>query len=122
MSIRKKPGLMAILFGGMISVMGDCTKKSNSETGDLSKTVVSQWITKGDRSALLQKQSTVFNFAKPVNSNPVIKVDSSQAYQEVDGFGFTLTGGSAWLIHQLPASQRSELLQELLAKKKTALA
>lgn len=121
MSIRKKPGLMAILFGGMISVMGDCTKKSNSETGDLSKTVVSQWITKGDRSALLQKQSTVFNFAKPVNSNPVIKVDSSQAYQEVDGFGFTLTGGSAWLIHQLPASQRSELLQELFGKKENSI-
>ncbi len=121
MSIRKKPGLMAILFGGMISVMGDCTKKSNSETGDLSKTVVSQWITKGDRSVLLQKQSTVFNFAKPVNSNPVIKVDSSQAYQEVDGFGFTLTGGSAWLIHQLPASQRSELLQELFGKKENSI-
>lgn len=112
---------MAILFGGMISVMGDCTKKSNSETGDLSKTVVSQWITKGDRSVLLQKQSTVFNFAKPVNSNPVIKVDSSQAYQEVDGFGFTLTGGSAWLIHQLPASQRSELLQELFGKKENSI-
>ena len=101
--------------------MGDCTKKSNSETGDLSKTVVSQWITKGDRSVLLQKQSTVFNFAKPVNSNPVIKVDSSQAYQEVDGFGFTLTGGSAWLIHQLPASQRSELLQELFGKKENSI-
>ena len=42
-----------------------------------------------------------------------IKVHEDQVFQSIDGFGFTLTGGSAQLIQQLEPSKRATLLQEL---------
>ncbi|MFN8301920.1 MAG: glycoside hydrolase family 30 beta sandwich domain-containing protein [Saprospiraceae bacterium] len=44
---------------------------------------------------------------------PVIQIDSAQKFQTVDGFGYTLTGGSAYLIRRLSATARAALLKEL---------
>jgi len=71
------------------------------------------WLTRGDQTALLQKQSTVLSFVTTANSNLNITVDSTQKFQGVDGFGYTLTSGSASLINGLPAATKSTLLQEL---------
>jgi glucosylceramidase len=40
-------------------------------------------------------------------------VDENTTYQTSDGFGYTLTGGSAEVINSLDAAKRDELLQEL---------
>ncbi len=42
-----------------------------------------------------------------------IVIDPDSSFQEMDGFGFTLTGGSAMLLHRLPEARRSALLAEL---------
>lgn len=42
-----------------------------------------------------------------------IKLDTAVRYQSIDGFGFTLTGGSARLIYQLDSAARAALLREL---------
>ena len=42
-----------------------------------------------------------------------IQVHPDQQFQSIDGFGFTLTGGSAQLIQQLEPSKRAALLQDL---------
>ena len=48
-----------------------------------------------------------------------ITVDDSVKYQQIDGFGASLTDSSAWLISQkLTAPQRHELLQMLFDHKK----
>lgn len=74
---------------------------------------IDYWITKGDRSGLLQKQTTALGFAAGTGTN-AITVDSTQTYQSVDGFGFTLTGGSAYVINRnLTADARANLLKEL---------
>jgi len=73
---------------------------------------ISVWITKGDRSALLQKQNNL-SFTSVSNTNPTVEVDSTITYQTIDGFGYTLTGGSAYLINRLTAAEKSSLLQEL---------
>lgn len=44
---------------------------------------------------------------------PLIQVDESKVYQPIDGFGYTLTGGSAIHIHAMGAKERQELLREL---------
>ncbi len=75
---------------------------------------VSSFITTGDQSALLQKKVDL-NFATVANSNPFIDVDSTQTFQTVDGFGFTLTGGSAAVINQMTATDKAALLQELFS-------
>src|SRR5690606_21103878 len=71
------------------------------------------WLTKSDQSALLEKQGSLLGFGSGTNNYPTIELDGGQQYQSVDGFGFTLTGGSAQVIGQLPAAKRSELLKEL---------
>lgn len=45
-----------------------------------------------------------------------IVVHPEQSFQSIDGFGFTLTGGSAQLIQQLEPTKRATLLQELFGK------
>lgn len=71
------------------------------------------WLTKGDQSVLLKKQTGVLGFGTTSNSYANIEVNAAQKYQTVDGFGYTLTGGSADVINQLTATKKSALLQEL---------
>jgi glucosylceramidase len=46
-----------------------------------------------------------------------IQLQPEHHYQPIDGFGFTLTGGSADLLYALPATQRANLLAELFGDK-----
>jgi len=79
------------------------------------------WLTKSDQSVLLQKQSTVLSFGTAANSNPNIDVDTTQTYQTIDGFGFTLTGGSAYLINLLNATDKTNLLNEFFGNGTNAI-
>ena len=74
---------------------------------------IAYWVTKGDQSILLQKQLAPLVFNTSANTHPVIEIDSTQQYQAVDGFGFTLTGGSADMIMGLSPGTRQALLNEL---------
>jgi glucosylceramidase len=51
--------------------------------------------------------------ASPVNpgSGEAIVCDRSQSLQKIEGFGGALTESSAWVLAQLPASQRAEVLR-----------
>src|SRR5689334_20629678 len=56
---------------------------------------VDVWLTKGDKSVLFQKQNAALQFGNPTSATFTITVDTTQTFQAMDGFGFTLTGGSA---------------------------
>ncbi len=71
------------------------------------------WLTKSDQTVSLQKQTTVLSFGTTYNMYPNIEVDDMQTFQTVDGFGYTLTGGSAQVINSLNPARKQELLQEL---------
>jgi len=71
------------------------------------------WLTKNDQSVLLQKQSVVLSFGTNSNSNSNIDIDTTQTFQTIDGFGYTLTGGSAFVFNQLNATDKANLLKEL---------
>jgi len=71
------------------------------------------WLTSADQTLLLQRQADDLRFADNASDFPVIAVDSERKYQVIEGFGFSLTGGSAMLISRLPAPDRSALLREL---------
>jgi glucosylceramidase len=77
------------------------------------KNEVDFWLTNGDETVKLQKQNTILAFGTQANQYPVITVDENIAFQTIDGFGYTLTGGSAEVINSLAASQKQALLQEL---------
>lgn len=83
---------------------------------------VELWITKGDQSVLLQKQNETNLFSTSVNSYKNIEIDENQVFQTIDGFGFTLTGGSAEVINGLTAAKKQELLQELFGTNSNSIA
>ncbi|MEN9730221.1 MAG: Glucosylceramidase [Bacteroidota bacterium] len=64
----------------------------------------------------LPKQKSFFQKTDQLNADftgAKIKIRPEQSFQSIDGFGFTLTGGSAQLIQQLEPSKRAAILQEL---------
>ena len=82
---------------------------------------ISVWLTKPDKSELLRKQNGSLIFTATANQNPTIIIDTTVTYQEMDGFGFALTGGSASLINSLTATTRDELLRELFLKDENSI-
>jgi len=110
--------IAAFLLAALLSLTISCTSDKH-ETGKANN--IECWLTKADRSMLLQKQSTTFSFSDSVNSYPTIVIDSARTLQTVDGFGYTLTGGSATLINKLTAEQKRSLLQELFGKKENSI-
>lgn len=102
----------------LTSVVSNCSSSNGvSDPKPIPPPVVTNevdfWLTKGDQSVLLQKQSNVLAFGTAYNVYPNIEIDDLQSYQTIDGFGFTLTGGSAQVINQMSATKKQELLQEL---------
>ncbi len=79
------------------------------------------WLTKSDGSIKLQKQDIVLSFASNFNNYASIEVNDSQTFQTVDGFGFSLTGGSAEVINGLILSKKQELLQKLFGANENSI-
>jgi len=105
----------ALLLSGMLYTT---TVKSNLHTsgpGDPpAKASVACWLTTPDKTALFAKQAVKLLFKKETkNDYPVIDINEAQTFQEIDGFGYALTGGSATLIHSLPEAAQDALLKEL---------
>jgi glucosylceramidase len=69
-------------------------------------------LTTPDQSSLIERQTTGI-FPLLNNNNATISINENTTYQSMDGFGFTLTGGSAQLINNMSTSARSSLLNEL---------
>lgn len=90
-----------------------------TDPGGTSKSDVLFWLTNPDQMIYLKKQSTALNFSSSSNYNPSIVVDTTQTYQTIDGFGFALTGGSAYLINLLPSADKVSLLNELFTSDST---
>ncbi len=121
--LKKLPsGIITVLL--LLSLAGlNCGKNGGSNNNTTPPVVnppvqpttsdVSSWLTTGTRTSLLAKETSVLAFGTQANNYPIINVDSTLAYQQVDGFGYTLTQGSAEVINQLSASQRNVLLTEL---------
>ncbi|MFD2201179.1 glycoside hydrolase family 30 protein [Shivajiella indica] len=70
------------------------------------------WLTDPSGEILFQEQEKI-SFVKKTFSGPVIEINPDMRYQEMDGFGFTLTQGSAKHLLGMTAESRADLLQEL---------
>lgn len=75
---------------------------------------VNQYLTAGDRSILFQEQANKPAFSTSTNNYPTVELIPGNTFQTIDGFGYTLTQGSAYvLMTKLNSTQRSALLNEL---------
>ena len=111
-----------ILLLGFLSLQSECSKGGNQNNGNGNGggnvpggPALSSWITKGDQSALLQKQKDL-SFGTTSNYYSNIDIDTTQTFQTIDGFGYALTDGSAYVINKLSAADKSSILQELFGR------
>ena len=75
---------------------------------------IESWVTRGDRSALFQKEPASVAFRPTASGRgATITVDAGQTFQTVDGFGYALTGGSAELLMKMSAGARSAVLRKV---------
>jgi glucosylceramidase len=104
---------------GLLFAAFSCRKNITPKTTPVQqdpKTIKSDidfWLTNADQSVLLQKVNSSLVFGKIAHSNVNIEIDSTKTYQTIDGFGYTLTSGSAELINKMETSAKAKLLQEL---------
>jgi glucosylceramidase len=122
-----------LLLAALISVQCNCSKKSSSAPGGGSgsgggggtpgpdNSDVAFWVTKADQSVLLQQQTSLLALGTASATPQTITIDSTQIFQTVDGFGYTLTGGSASLINALPTADKTNLLNELFGNGANAI-
>nr|WP_232826415.1 glycoside hydrolase family 30 beta sandwich domain-containing protein [Lewinella sp. IMCC34183] len=105
MSIRPLVFLYALLFFGCRPTLTPAAPSASA--GD---PVV--YLTTADSAQLLARQPAGGGAQVPGGATE-ITINPELRYQTMQGFGYTLTGGSAQLIHELPARRRRALLDEL---------
>lgn len=77
---------------------------------------VQSWLTMPDKSVLFAKQTKSVTFSKARKAMlPTIVINHKKTFQTMDGFGFTLTGGSAQHLMKMSPEARKVLLKELFA-------
>ncbi len=115
-----RSGSAVLLLLAAVSIQSNCSKSpGNSGGGGVvtppvpTNTDVALWVTRADQSLLLKQQGNVLSLGTPGTVSETITLDSTQIFQTIDGFGYTLTGGSASLINALNATDKSNLLNEL---------
>lgn len=121
--MKKRANERFIILAGILFLLMTSCKRSSSDPDNPPPppppppvNEVDYWLTKPDQSVKLQKQNAILAFTTSINQYPTIEVDEATSYQSIEGFGYTLTGGSAQVINQLTAEKKQELLQELFGQ------
>ena len=82
--------------------------------------IIHAWVSTPDQSKLLS-HDTLYSHEPHGDSTLVIHIDTTQKFQEIEGFGYTLTGGSAYLINRMDDTEKNALLLELFGNEDQAL-
>ncbi len=94
-----------------------CNRPPDNGTGKDEGTgiMAEGWITSPQKGVLFVKQAGELEFLTTANTDPAIVVDTTERFQEIDGFGNCLTGGSAILLNKMRQAERTVLLRELFS-------
>lgn len=111
----------------LMATLSNC-KSSNKPASDSAEPIIPKaanevdfWLTKADESVKLEKQTNILAFGNTINNHETIEVFADEIFQTIEGFGFTLTGGSAQMINTLNPNKKQELLQKLFGSAKNAI-
>ncbi|MBL4561561.1 MAG: hypothetical protein JKX79_11330 [Labilibaculum sp.] len=116
MILRRKKisiGVIVIVICSFLGLRCSGSSQDNTVAPPVTSTVdVSFYLSTANESVLFKKQDN--NISKATDESlPTIELDAETIYQEMDGFGFSLTGGSALHLLNMSASKRKALLTEL---------
>lgn len=101
------------LFAGLLIVLGLQSRHANGQKIIQGERKPQLWLTDPDHAVLFKLQNQSIKQADTSKRIPGITIDKSKTYQQMDGFGFALTGGSAMLINKMSAIKQAALLKEL---------
>ena len=111
--ITPNPGNSSVCLLAFVTLVLACSSPGSNTKQE--KNSIAVTITSGDKKLLLSSGDPLA-FGQDSINHPIIEVDTSQRFQTIDGFGYTLTGGSAYLLMQkLSKEQRNALLKELFS-------
>ncbi|QDO95756.1 glucosylceramidase [Formosa sediminum] len=108
--------VLCTCFTILVNCASDDSNSNSEDVIDTNPTIaysnVNLYLTEADKSELFSLQPTnppLFS----ENINFSITVDPNVTYQEIDGFGFSLTGGSAMHLNNMSSTEREIVLNEL---------
>ena len=111
---------LIVLLSAILIITG-CGNSPYEVSGQHGNKTLSSWITTSDKRLLLEKQPEIY-FGESARTSVLIEADTSKKFQEMEGFGYALTGGSAMVLKkQLSDFNRKKLLQELFSKNADAV-
>ena len=110
--MKRQPTIQSCLYQLIVLVIVNLVITSCNKKEIVPSTSIQVWTTTADKASLFSLQQPI-SFGSDSSKYPTINVDTASRFQEVDGFGFTLTGASAMLINKLKAPARDSLLREL---------
>ena len=94
---KKFNNISKIVLTSLVFVIASCGSRENTpspKTETSTQNEVEVWLTKADETVKLQKQNTVLGFTTNANNYQNIEIKPEERFQSIDGFGYTLTGGS----------------------------
>ncbi|WP_093024462.1 glycoside hydrolase family 30 protein [Pustulibacterium marinum] len=100
------------LLCGVVACDEQPAKETNLPKGKV-------YVTSMDETLLLAPQDLPTHTEEEIHTT--IQLDTATTYQTMDGFGYTLTGGSAMHLHNMSAPARKELLEELFGDHETSV-
>jgi glucosylceramidase len=98
-------GTIRTLALALVALASACAPQPEPATAILYRTTP-------DQQSLLRPDTLRVQAEAPAGAMQ-LALDTAQTYQEMDGFGFTLTGGSALHLQRMSAPARAAILQEL---------
>ncbi|MGE5621065.1 MAG: glycoside hydrolase family 30 protein [archaeon] len=93
-----------------------CKEKNNVNDSQQDNTAVQFWLTDPKQNIYFSEQKSITP-SSSTGGLDMIAVNPEKTYQEMDGFGFALTGGSALHIFNMTPAERTKLLTELFSTK-----
>jgi len=112
-NISRMTFIIAVLFF-VLSCKDNDMPDPSEPTDPTVKGMANVWLTKGDKTKLLNKEADLNITDKLSGTWPIIEVDSTVRFQTMHGFGAALTGSSAFLLNkELTPAQRADILNDL---------
>lgn len=112
------PSTVSLPFGLLLCLfltLNGCSQPISRQSQSAATDSATVWLTNPDRSVLFRPLPAKLPFTTSSASGITVDVDDTQTFQTIDGFGYTLTGGSAMLLQRMSTPARAALLTELFA-------
>ena len=90
------------LIAGLLIAIGLQSLNADAQKAAPVKSKPQLWLTDPGNNVLFKQQDQGLKPLNTLKSVPAITINKSKTYQQMDGFGFALTGGSAALINPRP--------------------